>query len=602
MKKYSIYILALLAALCSCSKEEKPQENKLPAANTSVFTATMEDVLGTKATFDNASKRASWEVGDLITVNEYSYAAESSGTTTTFRDNNGGVYEIRPTYVSSSVAGPSNDPSILVDDAGISTNWCTPDKSNQDVIVSTPSAIRLKSIKLFNGEYDLVTHCWRGLTVSGSNDQNTWDVLFQKSSSDKFYNDLGKDKNALAAEVAINATEDYMYYKLDIELGSNTGNMADMKFVVEGPAPVESPYVAYFPADIYNLTQQKSILPSAVTETWADGKFNMPMYASSTTTSFQFKNLCGVLKITVKNSEIPSVKKIKVSSKNKAMSGVFTVVDDAAVLVSPDVVANTVSVYYTSEVATTAEGTVFYVAVPAQTYRDLKIEVSNDYDGRYMRTVSGRDIVVERNKIYSITFVGEDVPAGSRGTAMRTGDVSVPWVQLWKYGPKWATYNVLAENDSPEDIGGLFFYGSSSPANREPLPTWADYSRTPQYNEDLPENEDTAFNHWGSLWKMPIKDNFKDLINNCDYEWTTVNGVAGGRFTGKGDYSCNSIFFPAASRLDLFYGHTFSTEAAYFSSTSADLQGAYYLYCNTTRAGYNVTERHYACCIRAILK
>lgn len=604
MKKYSICILASLAALCSCSKEENPQNIDKPAVK--VFTATMEGAPDVRATFNDAAKCASWEAGDEISINRYSYVAQSSGTSTTFRDNNGGVYEIRPAYVGSSTAGPENDPSLLVDGAGMSTNWRTPDKSDQEVVVSTPSAIRLKSIKLFNGNYDYSYFCWRGLVVSGSNDQNSWDVLFEKRAY--FFRDLGTERNSLAAEVAINATEDYRYYKLEILLDNTyPGNMADMWFVVEGPAPVDSPYEAYFPANIYDRYQEKSFLPSAVTETWKDGIFNMPMYAQSSTTDFQFKNLCGVLKITVKDTELPSVNKIKVSSSNKAMSGDFTVVNDAAVLVSPNVVANTVSVYYTSDVATTAEGTVFYVAVPAQTYRDLKIEVCNSSDILYMRTVSGRDIVVERNKIYTVEFEGEPIPAGTRGTAMRIGDVDdasvpdveVPWVQLWAGGKKWATYNVLAENDRPEDYGGYFVYG-----NNTETPGSAYIYLHNGYYEELSGDNDTAIHYWGSNWKMPSSDDVKDLINHCDYEWITVNGVSGARFTGKGIYSCNSIFFPAGGWFQCSPPREYkkrNTEGNYFTTTSYTEQYAHVLHIRPKNVDYLTDDKAIAYNIRAIL-
>jgi len=45
---------------------------------------------------------------------------------------------------------------------------------------------------------------------------------------------------------------------------------------------------------------------------------------------------------------------------------------------------------------------------------------------------------------------------------------------------------------------------------------------------------------------MPTKKNFEDLLANCTVSSTTQGGKYGSLFTGKGDYSDNSVFFPAA--------------------------------------------------------
>ncbi len=48
---------------------------------------------------------------------------------------------------------------------------------------------------------------------------------------------------------------------------------------------------------------------------------------------------------------------------------------------------------------------------------------------------------------------------------------------------------------------------------------------------------------FGQVSSAPTLDQIKELLDNCTYEWTTQNGVTGGKFTGpNGD----SIFLPAA--------------------------------------------------------
>ena len=46
---------------------------------------------------------------------------------------------------------------------------------------------------------------------------------------------------------------------------------------------------------------------------------------------------------------------------------------------------------------------------------------------------------------------------------------------------------------------------------------------------------------------MPTYQELCDLCyNNCDWTWTTQNGVNGYVVRGRGDFSANSIFLPAA--------------------------------------------------------
>ena len=54
---------------------------------------------------------------------------------------------------------------------------------------------------------------------------------------------------------------------------------------------------------------------------------------------------------------------------------------------------------------------------------------------------------------------------------------------------------------------------------------------------------DVAHEKWGSSWVMPSPMQIRELLYDCTYEWTEVNGVEGGRFTGPNG---SSIFLPAA--------------------------------------------------------
>ena len=54
---------------------------------------------------------------------------------------------------------------------------------------------------------------------------------------------------------------------------------------------------------------------------------------------------------------------------------------------------------------------------------------------------------------------------------------------------------------------------------------------------------DIARTQWGDGWRLPSQAEFQELVDNCTWEWTEINGVAGRRATAANG---NSIFFPAA--------------------------------------------------------
>ena len=118
---------------------------------------------------------------------------------------------------------------------------------------------------------------------------------------------------------------------------------------------------------------------------------------------------------------------------------------------------------------------------------------------------------------------------------------------------RWASYNVGAT--APEEYGDYFAWGEISPKDDYTLQTyqyWTDYNGDGYLDEnecaefdDISGNPqyDAATANWGSLWRMPTAEEIKELIDNCTWDWTTLNGVNGMRVTAPNG---NSIFLPAA--------------------------------------------------------
>ena len=60
--------------------------------------------------------------------------------------------------------------------------------------------------------------------------------------------------------------------------------------------------------------------------------------------------------------------------------------------------------------------------------------------------------------------------------------------------------------------------------------------------------DDAAHVNWGGDWRMPTREECRELFEKCEWKETTVNGVSGYRITSKvPGYKKNSIFLPCTS-------------------------------------------------------
>ena len=143
-------------------------------------------------------------------------------------------------------------------------------------------------------------------------------------------------------------------------------------------------------------------------------------------------------------------------------------------------------------------------------------------------------------------------------------------IQLWAGGPYWATTNIGAER--PEDFGYYFWWGDTMGYKCEG-DSWVasdgyqsrfsfdkgDHTLTYGKHIETLRNEgwitadgalapehDAAHVQWGGGWRMPTTQELDNLVSNCDWTWTTLNGVKGYDVRGKGTYVSARIFLPCA--------------------------------------------------------
>ena len=153
-------------------------------------------------------------------------------------------------------------------------------------------------------------------------------------------------------------------------------------------------------------------------------------------------------------------------------------------------------------------------------------------------------------------------------------------------GVKWATCNVGA--NSPEEYGNYYAWGETEPApdnnySSSNCPTYGltisqlksqgyideEGNLTPYYD---------AAAKWGGNWRMPTYDELNELHTECEWTWTTQNGVKGCKVVGPNG---NSIFLPAAGG---YVGSSLEEVEKFvllWSSKPSNItEYAYYLYFN----------------------
>ena len=216
--------------------------------------------------------------------------------------------------------------------------------------------------------------------------------------------------------------------------------------------------------------------------------------------------------------------------------------------------------------------------------RFLKIfSNQNDYDSQ-KDSVMGIPHVVLLEDTNEVVYASDNNDEGT--TSYEMVDLGLP------SGIKWAKLNVGATKESDP---GLFFqwgdtvgYTQTQVENGEKKFAWSDYKwcngsyntmtkyctsytgGTVDDKTELDAEDDGVRVHMGGDWRLPTGTNMEELIANTTYEYTTIGGVTGGKFTNKTD-SSKYIFLPVAA-----YGDGFLNLGTDTLSWSSSLSESYY--------------------------
>lgn len=171
-------------------------------------------------------------------------------------------------------------------------------------------------------------------------------------------------------------------------------------------------------------------------------------------------------------------------------------------------------------------------------------------------------------------------------------------------GVLWCDHNVGAQ--SPEDYGDFFSWanidGHAEGGGYSFDQSTYDATTGKGLTTNIPVGNtyDSCRHNQGSPWRMPTRDDYIELVGNCNFESVEQNGVFGFRFTSIKNGL--SVFFPASGYYNAVT-HTYKgVRGIYWSSTKRDDSYSYQLVMTSSGANpsdYN--QRRYGVVVRGVI-
>lgn len=119
---------------------------------------------------------------------------------------------------------------------------------------------------------------------------------------------------------------------------------------------------------------------------------------------------------------------------------------------------------------------------------------------------------------------------------------------------------------------------------------------------DTPEEFGNYYN-WNDIpkgYEIPTTEQYKELIENCDWTWTNQNGINGYKVTSK--KNGNSIFLPTAGHR--YYNDAYGKDNyGFYWSSSLNMNykdSADYLYFSLSQVDYGSNHCHFGFSVRPI--
>lgn len=385
-------------------------------------------------------------------------------------------------------------------------------------------------------------------------------------------------------------------YKYDGETGADNGTFSVITSaeVISGEAL--QAYYAVYPYNVSHEINPKEglsvVLPFV--QNYAENSFGLEANTMVAVTEnkednfLQFKNICGY--VVVKLYGEGTVTSIKLEGNNgEKISGKANVYAEYGVLpsVAMSEEATTSITLDCGEgvtIGTTSEtATEFWFCIPPVTFSKGFSIIVTDTSGGVMEKSISSSMTITRNTIDSMVALNAEF-SGPAMPIPEAIDLGLP------SGIKWASFNLGATK--PEEYGGYYQWAGLEDVTSKSV--YLDWSNCPYHSgsnrltgwtkyvplfistwwsgQGSPDNktvldmvDDVAYMKLGGKWRMPTYAEWIELMDNCTWTWTTLNGVKGTKLTSK--RNGNSIFLPAAGERTWSYINSVSNTGYYWSSS-----------------------------------
>ncbi|MBR2476393.1 MAG: hypothetical protein IKB57_07700 [Bacteroidaceae bacterium] len=220
-------------------------------------------------------------------------------------------------------------------------------------------------------------------------------------------------------------------------------------------------------------------------------------------------------------------------------------------------------------------------------------------DGVEVSKANPYTVIVNKDSNYQAIFEKEDGTGeeDNNGTGDNNNEgTTTPETGNYEFvdlglSVKWATCNVGAT--IPDEYGEYFAWGEIETKddydsdnykwNAGKVTTLTKYCVNPEHGNNgfvdnkttLEPEDDVAHVKWGGSWRMPTKEEWRELCNeeNCIWYWKDIKyddtyKVNGIEIVSK--INGNKIFLPAAGSCNYKKNNTLGTRALYWSSTLQD--------------------------------
>ena len=195
-----------------------------------------------------------------------------------------------------------------------------------------------------------------------------------------------------------------------------------------------------------------------------------------------------------------------------------------------------------------------------------------------LRLFTEQILPLAENLTLELTKQAKSLVSSNAASGVQLVDLGLP------SGTLWADRNVGA--DAPEAAGDYFRFGETEPFTEDsPKYVYGDITESIAGSD-----RDAATVNLGKDYRMPTLDQIKELIDECEWEWTKQNGANGMKVTGPNG---NNIFFPASGYRGNSSGSLSNVggNGYYRSASPNSSNGGHSLYFDSSYWGWDYSDR-----------